>query len=83
MGLITMSEHYVAREEPVRLARESRISTVASGRGQPVTVLANPTLLRPRQRTRTLLPEFAAIRARELGHDRGADGDAARCRPEP
>ncbi len=51
---------------------------VVSDRGQPVTVLAIPALWRPRRRTRTLWPEFAAIRARKPGRDLAADLDAVR-----
>ena len=73
MGSITINEKYVAMGEHDRRAGESRISMEARDRGQRVAVLANPALLRPRRRTRTLLPEFAAMRARKPGCDRAAD----------
>jgi len=83
MGSITINKKDVTMGKHVRRAGESRISMVVSDRGQPVTVLAIPALWPPRRRTRTLWPEFAAMRARKPGRDLAADVDAVRCRPEP
>ena len=51
---------------------------VVTDRGQPVAVLANPALLTPRRRTRTLLPEFAAMMTRKPGRDLQTDLDTVR-----
>jgi len=50
----------------------------ATERGEPVAILVNPALLRPRLRTRTFLPEFAALMARPPGDNLPADLDAVR-----
>jgi hypothetical protein len=42
---------------------------VITDRGQPVAVLANPSLLTPRERKRTLLTEYEAMMAGPAGND--------------
>jgi hypothetical protein len=42
---------------------------VITDRGQPVAVLANPSLLTPRKRKRTLLPEYEAMMAGPAGNN--------------
>jgi antitoxin (DNA-binding transcriptional repressor) of toxin-antitoxin stability system len=78
MRSITLTELHATTGEHVRRAGESRIPVVVTDRGQPVAILANPALLRPRRRTRTLLPEFAALMARQPGRNLAADLDAVR-----
>ncbi len=51
---------------------------MVTDRGEPVAVIANPSLLRPRRRIRVLLPEFAAMMARTPGNDLQDDLDAIR-----
>lgn len=47
-------------------------------RGEPVAVLANPSLLKPRRRSRALLPEYEAMMRRAPGSDLLEDLDAVR-----
>lgn len=81
MGSITIKELHATTGEHVRRAGESRTPMVVTDRGQPVAVLANPALLTPRRRTRTLLPEFAAMMARKPGRDLQTDLDTVRGDP--
>lgn len=62
----------------VRSAGASRVPVVVTDRGEPVAVLANPSLLKGRRRKRTLLPEFKALMAKAPGHDVLEDLDAVR-----
>jgi antitoxin (DNA-binding transcriptional repressor) of toxin-antitoxin stability system len=78
MTSITIKELHATTGEHVRRAGAARTPVLVTDRGQPVAVLANPTLLRPRRRTRTLLPEFAALMRRKPGSDLQADLDAVR-----
>lgn len=75
---ITIKELHATTGEHVRRAGTSRTPVVITDRGQPVAVLANPALLRPHRRQRTLLPEFAALMARPPGSDVLTDLDAIR-----
>lgn len=78
MASITIKELHATTGEHVRRAGDARTPTIVTDRGQPVAVLANPVLLRPRRRSRTLLPAFAAMMARKSGKDLQADLDAVR-----
>jgi prevent-host-death family protein len=75
---ITIKELHATTGEIVRRAGSSRVPIVVTDRGQPVAVLSNPSLLKPRRRKRTLLPEFAALMARKPGNDVLDDLDAIR-----
>ncbi len=75
---ITIKELHATTGEHVRRAGASRTPVLITDRGQPVAVLANPALLIPRRRTRTLLPEFAALMAQSPGNDLLNDLDAVR-----
>lgn len=75
---ITIKELHATTGELVRRAGSSRTPVVITDRGQPVAVLSNPSLLKPRRRQRTLLPEFVALMARDVGADVLDDLDAVR-----
>jgi prevent-host-death family protein len=75
---ITIKELHATTGEHVRRARASRSPVIVTDRGQPVAVLADPSLLRPRRRKRTLLPDFEALMARTPGYDVQDDLDAVR-----
>lgn len=66
---ITIKELHATTGEHVRRIGASRMPVIVTDRGQPVAVLANPSLLKPRRRQRILLPEFAALMARPPGDD--------------
>jgi prevent-host-death family protein len=78
MRSITIKELHATTGELVRRIGAAKAPVVVTDRGQPVAVLANPALLRPRRRTRTILPEFAALMARPPGGNLQADLDAVR-----
>lgn len=61
---ITIKELHATTGEHVRRAGNARTPILVTDRGEPVAVLSNPALLKPKRRTRTLLPEFAALMAR-------------------
>jgi prevent-host-death family protein len=66
---ITIKELHATTGDHVRRAGSSRTPVVITDRGQPVAVLANPSLLTPRKRKRTLLPEYEAMMASPAGND--------------
>jgi prevent-host-death family protein len=78
MRFISIKELHAATGEQVRRAGAGRTPITVTDRGQPVAVLANPSLLPKRRRSRTLLPEFAAMMARQPGNDLQEDLDAIR-----
>ena len=61
---ITIKELHATTGEHVRRAGSARTPILVTDRGEPVAVLSNPSLLKPKRRKRTLLPEFAALMAR-------------------
>lgn len=75
---ITIKELHATTGELVRRAGSARTPILITDRGEPVAVLSNPALLKPRRRKRTLLPEFAALMARAPGDDVIQDLDAIR-----
>jgi len=75
---ITIKELHATTGEQVRRAGAARVPVVVTDRGQPVAVLANLSLFKPRRRKRALLPEFVALMARTPGHDVRDDLDAVR-----
>ena len=66
---ITIKELHATTGDHVRKAGSSRVPVVITDRGRPVAVLANPSLLTPRKRKRTLLPEYEAMMAGPAGND--------------
>jgi hypothetical protein len=78
MRSITIKQLHATTGKHVRRAGTSRAPIIVTDRGQPVAVLANPSLLSHRRRSRKLLPEFAALMARPPGHDLQDDLDAVR-----
>jgi prevent-host-death family protein len=66
---ITIKELHATTGDLVRRAGSSRVPVVITDRGQPVAVLANPSLLTPRKRKRTLLPEYEAMMASPAGNN--------------
>jgi antitoxin (DNA-binding transcriptional repressor) of toxin-antitoxin stability system len=75
---ITIKELHATTGELVRRAGLARVPVFVTDRGQPVAVLANPSLLRPLRRKRTLLPEFVALMSRTPGNDVLDDLDSVR-----
>ena len=75
---VTIKQLRATTGDYVRRAARSRSPIIVTDRGEPVAVLAHPSLLRSRRRKRTLLPEFEALMAREPGHDLSEDLDAVR-----
>lgn len=65
---ITIKELHATTGDHVRRAGSSKAPVVVTDRGQPVAVLANPSLLTPRERKRTLLPEYEAMMAGPAGN---------------
>ena len=53
----------------VRRAGASKRPVPITDRGQEVAVIANRSLLRPIERKRTILPEYAAMMAKAPGDD--------------
>lgn len=51
---------------------------LVTDRGQPVAVLGSPALLKPKRRTRVLLPEYVALMATAPGTGVQEDLDAVR-----
>jgi prevent-host-death family protein len=71
--IITIKELHATTGDLVRRAGSARAPVVITDRGQPVALLANPSLLTPRKRKRTLLPEYEAMMAGPPGnHIQGA-----------
>ena len=66
---LTIKQLHATTGDHVRRAGSSRTPVVITDRGQPVAVLANPSLLTPRKRMRTLLPEYEAMMAGPAGND--------------
>ena len=60
---ITIKQLHATTGEHVRRAGASRAPVLITDRGEPVAVLANPSLLKPHRRKRTLLPEYEALMA--------------------
>jgi antitoxin (DNA-binding transcriptional repressor) of toxin-antitoxin stability system len=62
----------------VRRAAQSSAPIDVTDRGKPVAVLANPSLLVPARRRRTLLAEYKALLSRKTSGNVLADLDAIR-----
>ncbi|MBX3733861.1 MAG: hypothetical protein KF791_14865 [Verrucomicrobiae bacterium] len=75
---ITIKELHASTGEHVRRIGASRSPVFVTDRGKPVAVLANPALLKPKRRRRTLLPEYEALMARPPGDDVLDDLNAVR-----
>jgi PHD/YefM family antitoxin component YafN of YafNO toxin-antitoxin module len=75
---ITIKELHATTGEHVRRIGASRTPVLVTDRGQPVAVLGSPSLLKPKRRQRTLLPEYVAMMARPPGPAVQDDLDAVR-----
>lgn len=75
---ITIKELHATTGELVRRAGASRTPLTITDRGEPVAVLANPSLLKVRRRSRVLLPEYEAMMRRPPGSDLLEDLNAVR-----
>ena len=64
MQSITIKELHRTTGEHVRRAGASRSPVIVTDHGEPVAVLASPSLLKPKRRKRVLLPEFKALMAK-------------------
>ena len=75
---ITIKELHATTGEHVRRIGASRTPVLVTDRGQPVAVLGSPALLKPKRRTRVLLPEYVALMATAPGTGVQEDPDAVR-----
>ncbi|MEO5961007.1 MAG: hypothetical protein ABIZ49_02570 [Opitutaceae bacterium] len=75
---ITIKELHATTGEHVRRIGALRSPVLVTDRGQPVAVLGNPSLFKPRRRKRTLLPAYKALMAKTPGNDLLEDLDAVR-----
>jgi prevent-host-death family protein len=75
---ITIKELHQTTGECVRRAGASRSPVVVTDHGKPIAVLANPSLLKPKRRKRTLLPEFKALMAKATATNSVDDLNAVR-----
>jgi prevent-host-death family protein len=75
---ITIKELHATTGDCVRRAGAGRTPVVVTDRGEAVAVLASPALLKGRRRRRTLLPEYAAMMARNRSNDVLDDLDSVR-----
>jgi len=66
---ITIKQLHATTGEHVRRAGASRAPIVITDRGEPVAVLANPSLLKPHRRKRSVLLEYEAMMAASPGSD--------------
>ena len=73
---ITIKELHARTGPHVRRAAKSPVTV--TDRGKLVALLAGPHLLTTKRRTRTLLPEYAALLAKPPSRDVLADLDAVR-----
>jgi antitoxin (DNA-binding transcriptional repressor) of toxin-antitoxin stability system len=78
MPSITIKELHRATGVAVRRAGASRVPLVVTDHGEPVAVIANPSLLKARRRKRTLLPAYKVLMAKTPGDDLREDLDAVR-----
>jgi len=75
---ITIKELHATTGVHVRRAGAGRAPVVVTDRGKAVAVLANPSLIKTTPRRRTILPEYAAMMARNRSNDVLDDLDAVR-----
>jgi len=75
---ITIKELHATTGEHVRRIGASRTPVFVTDRGEPVAVLGSPSLLKPKRRTRVLLPEYVAMMAAGSGARVQDDLDAVR-----
>jgi prevent-host-death family protein len=75
---ITIKELHATTGDCVRRAGAGRAPVIVTDRGEAVAVLASPAMLKPRRRRRTLLPEYAAMMARNQSNDVLDDLDSVR-----
>jgi prevent-host-death family protein len=75
---ITIKELHQTTGECVRRAGASRSPVVVTDRGKPVAVLTSPSMLKPKRRKRTLLPEYKALMAKAPSGDSMDDLNAIR-----
>lgn len=66
-AVLTIKQLHDDTGPTVRRAGASRRPVPITDRGQLVAVLANPSLVRPQQRKRILLPEYEAMMAEPPG----------------
>jgi prevent-host-death family protein len=75
---LTIKQLHAHTGAHVRRAGTARAPIIITDRGQPVAVLTSVASLKPRKRTRALLPEFEALMARQPGNDVLEDLNAVR-----
>jgi len=78
MRSITIKELHRTTGKHVRRAGVSRSPVIVTDHGKPVAVLASPSLIKPKRRKRTLLPEFKALMAKGTLGDTMDDLNAVR-----
>jgi prevent-host-death family protein len=78
MQSITIKELHRTTGEHVRRAGASRTPIIVTDHGEPVAVLASPSMLKPKRRKRVLIPGFKEFMERPPGNDLMEDLDAVR-----
>jgi hypothetical protein len=69
LARITIKELHSTTGDHVRRAGTSRSAVVITDRGLPVAVLANPSLLKPRRRKRTIVPGYETMMSERPGNN--------------
>ena len=66
---LTLKQLHAKTGAHVRRAGAARVPVLITDRGQPVAVLASPSILQPRRRLRTLLPDYVALLKKKPSQD--------------
>ncbi len=66
---LTLKQLHAHTGAHVRRAGAARVPVLITDHGQPVAVLASPSILQPRRRARTLLPAYGALLKKNPSHD--------------
>jgi len=78
LSVLTIKQLHDDTGPSVRRAGASKRPIQITDRGEPVAVLAHPSLLKPLRRRRILLPEFKAMMAGKPSNDVLDDLNAVR-----
>jgi antitoxin (DNA-binding transcriptional repressor) of toxin-antitoxin stability system len=78
MRKVTIKELHQTTGTCVRRAGASKLPVLVTDHGKPVALLSNPSLVKPKRRKRTLLPEFKILMAKAPSGDTLEDLNAVR-----
>jgi antitoxin (DNA-binding transcriptional repressor) of toxin-antitoxin stability system len=76
--VITIKQLHATTGDQVRRASASKSPVFVTDHGETVAAIVNPSLLRPRRRRRSILPEYEALMALPSEEGSAADLDAVR-----